>query len=179
MGRAGIGRTAQELARALAAELQEDEELALFGVALAGPRKLAPDVQWALETPRVRLARARFPNRLLSLLGRLGWMGVETFTGPLDFYLAADFVYPPLRSAGLVPLIFDLLFLREGAGYHSREFCERIGRRVAAALARSRAVIVPSRAVASDLERFFPDLAIPRRVIPLGKRPRPHDRSLP
>lgn len=169
LGCAGIGRTVQELTRALAPLLGERDELVLFGAAFRQPGdETRPDRAWIEAHPRIRLVQRRFPNRLLTGLGALGWMGVESLTGPLDLFLHTDFVYSPLLRTPAGMILYDLTFMQSERGYHSPSFCRTIARRVAQALARARGVIVPTRAVEEDLHRHFPGLDIPVKVIPLG-----------
>ena len=116
---------------------------------------------------RVRLIEGRLPNRVLTLLGRLGLTGADRFCGALDLFLYTDFVYPPLKRTPHALVLYDLLFLEE-ASRQSRAFRKRMTRRVTGVLKRARGVIVPSHAVADALGRAFPDFRGAVRVIPLG-----------
>ena len=167
-GGAGIGRCTREICRVLPGLLHPGEEAVLFGVAFKKPEPTLLQEDEFKASPNVRIVRGRFPNRILNLLGRMGLTGVENFTGKLDLFLYTDFIYPPLKSTPSCMMLYDLLFMREESGFHSVAFCRSLKRRVGAALARARGVVVPSRSVREDLERFFPDARLPVRVIPMG-----------
>jgi glycosyltransferase involved in cell wall biosynthesis len=167
-GGAGIGRCTREICRALPGLLHPGEEAVLFGVAFKKPEQaLIRDIDFK-ASPNVKIVRGRFPNRILNLLGRMGLTGLENFTGKLDLFLYTDFVYPSLKSTPSCMMLYDLLFMREESGFHSIAFCRSLQKRVGAALARARGVVVPSRAVQEDLERYFPEARLPVRVIPMG-----------
>jgi len=81
LGKAGIGRTARELGRAMVPLLRPEDELILFAVSFRQPEKSGPPgLEWIGSSPRVKLVQRRFPNKLLAGLGRWGLMGVESFT---------------------------------------------------------------------------------------------------
>ena len=167
-GRAGIGRATRELCRAMAPLLERGEGMVLFGTALRKPdADLLDHGRYATFT-NVRVVGGRFPNRLLHLLGRLGLMGIERFTGPMDLFLYTDYVYSPLRSTPHALFLYDLLFMDEGSGFHCPECCRRLKARVGEALAGARGVAVPSEAVREDLARYFPGFRNPVGVVPLG-----------
>jgi len=154
LSRTGIGRYTREITAAMAAQLAAGEELHLFGVSMAradavtGPPPERPPAGAVL-------ARKRFPGRLLHLLGRLGVMGVETFTGPLDVFLYSDLVYPPLKRAAHCVTIHDLAFLRSES-FHEKGFGRTVWKRMQPVLESAAGVIVPSQATAGDLERHAP-----------------------
>lgn len=166
---AGIGRYTREICRAMAPLLRADEELVLYGSSMAPVRMPADELRFFSEHPSIRLNRIRFPNRILNLLGRISPISLEMFTGKLDLFLYSDFVYPKVGSKTLrVMMLFDLLFMDRGAGYHSHEFCETMATRVERALKKADTIIVPSDAVRDDLNHYFPDIASRVSVIPLG-----------
>lgn len=167
-GRTGIGRTTRELCRAMAPLLERGEGMVLFGTAFRRPDADLLDHGRFATFTNVKVTAGRFPNRVLHLLGRMGLMGIERFTGPLDLFLYTDFVYTPLRSTPHVLFLYDLLFMDEGSGFHRPACCRRLATRVEAALARARGAVVPSQAVREDLERRFPGFRGPTAVVPLA-----------
>jgi len=169
LGGAGIARYVREMCRAMPPLLGSGDELVLFSVAFARHKHLLMDTAPFEEHPRVKIIRFRFPNRILHALGRLGFSGVEMFTGKLDMFLYTDFVYPPLKKARSALVLYDLLFMHE-CGFHGPAFCRRMTKRVSRAMKAASGLIVPTRAVLDDIKRFFPELDIPVKVIPMAGR---------
>jgi|GEM_PF-408325 len=167
LSRAGIGRYTREITTALADHLADGDELRLFGASLARPDRLALEAGFAQRGPAVRLVSRRFPGRLLHFLGRLGLMGVETLTGPLDVFLYTDLVYPPLRRTACVVVIHDLAFLRSSS-FHESGFGAKVWCRMQPVLRRARSIIVPSPATAEDLRGYAPFCAERVEVVPHG-----------
>jgi glycosyltransferase involved in cell wall biosynthesis len=167
LSRTGIGRHTREITAAMAEQLGVDEELSLFGVSLASGSARLPRFENGPERGRTLLVRRRFPARLLHILGRLGLMGVETFTGPLDLFLYTDVVYPPLKGARHVVTVYDLAFLRSGQ-FHGKGFARVLWKRMEPVLDSAAAILVPSPATADDVRTFAPACAGKVRLVPLG-----------
>jgi glycosyltransferase involved in cell wall biosynthesis len=156
LSRAGIGRAARELARALAR--RDDVEVHLFAHSLAPARTGGP------LPPRARLHRWPIPGRSLRWLARLG-LGADRLAGRVPVLHWTDYVQPPVMRAATVLTVHDLAFVRE-PGWHGASAAE-LRARTANAIAVCRAVVVPSAATAADVRAFAPS-APPVHVVPFG-----------
>lgn len=166
LSRSGIGRYAREITAAMDAQLGDGEELRLFAACHAAGDRLFADAPGGLSARSV-LARRRFPARLLQLLGRLGIMSAESFTGPVGAYLHTDLVFAPVRAAPQCVMVHDLAFMRSD-GYHRLGFGRAVWKRMAPVLDAAAAILAPSPATALDLRRHAPAAAARAVVIPHG-----------
>lgn len=106
--RAGIGRYARELVRALA-RLDHDNHYTLFMPQDAHPELVAFD--WPAN---FRLCRAPIPERALVALWHRARVSlpVEVFTGGVDIFYSPDFLLPPARVHKTVVTVHDLSYVR-------------------------------------------------------------------
>ncbi len=145
--RAGIGRYARGLVRALAQLDRENEYLLL----VAGgpkeestfppnfkPRYLPLSPHWATTLWQ----RLRVP------------LPADLFTGPLDLFHSPDYVLPPLRGGKRVLTIHDLSFLRypEGADPRLRWYLPKA---VPRSIAQADLVLADSRNTGNDLTELL------------------------
>ena len=104
---AGIGRYADELLRALVAIDAADEFQVLYN--LMGPgERLEPPLD-SLRAHPVGLPAK--PWRMSVLLAELGHVPMDRWLPRCDIFHATDHLLPPLRKAGSVFTIHDLIFL--------------------------------------------------------------------
>jgi len=166
-GPCGITRYSLELARAL---LAADERivLLLYAATRGRPGLAAATLPADLvRHPRVRLFAPFLPAKLVNRLARLPGFRTELFTGALDVFHHTNLVYVKEWRCAEVVTIHDLAF-EESRAFHDADFHDWVKERVQAAIARARAVIVPSAATRADLiARWRID---PARitVVPLG-----------
>ncbi len=106
--RAGIGRYARELIRALA-RLDRANAYVLFVPQDAHPDLLAYD--WP---DNFTIRRAPIPERLLVALWHRAHipLPVEAFTGGVDIFYSPDFLLPPTRARRTVVTVHDLSYVR-------------------------------------------------------------------
>jgi glycosyltransferase involved in cell wall biosynthesis len=139
----GVGRYTMELGRALEARAVE---LVRYAVALRGSSDGIA-------------ARWRVPARVAqSAWRRLGWPSLEALVGAVDLVHATNFVLPSVARTPGVVTVHDLSFFREDTfpgGERLRELVPWSARRAAA-------VLVPSRAIAAEVEAR---LEVPRERI--------------
>jgi glycosyltransferase involved in cell wall biosynthesis len=104
--RTGIGRYASQLLRSLAA-VDNENEYVLFYNAAKGP--LPSDLP---TKKNMKIVSANIPNKALNILwAYTPYPKVESFVGPIDVFHAPNFQMPPLKNAGGVLTIHDLVFL--------------------------------------------------------------------
>jgi glycosyltransferase involved in cell wall biosynthesis len=139
----GVGRYTRELGRALEARAVE---LVRYAVALRGSSDGIA-------------ARWRVPARVAqSAWRRLGWPSLEALVGAVDLVHATNFVLPSVARTPGVVTVHDLSFFRDDTfpgGERLRELVPWSARRAAA-------VLVPSRAIAGEVEAR---LEVPRERI--------------
>ncbi len=133
----GVGRYTRELAGALEAA---GVDIARYAVSLRGRAGSEPDV-----------ARLRLPARLVQSAWRRTGPSVARLVGDVDVVHATNFVLPALGRLPGVVTVHDLSFLRDdtfpGGG--------RLRTLVPWSLARAARVLVPTRAVGSELSYRF------------------------
>ena len=159
--RTGIGRYTADLVQALSSG---PDELVATAFTLRG--------RGGLAVPAGVRVRARpVPARLLhEAWARTDLPPVELLTGPLDVFHATNFVLPPSRAPGVVT-VHDLAFLRHTATVAAAS--ARYRALVPRSVRRARVVVVPSRAVAEQLQdAYAAELGgTPVRVVPHGVDP--------
>ncbi len=99
----------------------------------------------------VRSAPCWVPGPLAGLcFDYLRWPTVETFLGPVDAYLATNFILPPCRDAVGAAYLHDLGPLVMPQHYRPRQRA-RFERRVRSCCRSARVLMTPTRAVADEL----------------------------
>jgi glycosyltransferase involved in cell wall biosynthesis len=169
--RTGVGRYTASLLAALAELRDEDgdpDALVATAFTLRGRlHDLAPGV-----AVRARPAPARV---LQAAWSRTELPPVEWLAGRLDVFHATNFVLPPARRAAGVVTVHDLAFLHltgtvSAASARYRDLVPR-------SLARARAVVTPSEAVARQVREAYaprvPVVAVPHGVDPAWAHARP------
>ena len=106
--RAGIGRYARELVRALA-RFDQDNQYVLFV-----PRDAHDDLVRFAWPPNFSIRRAPLTERYLAALWHRARvpLPVETFTGPVDVFYSPDFLLPPTRARRKIVTVHDLSYVR-------------------------------------------------------------------
>lgn len=147
--RTGVGHYAANIVRHLPGAAPDDEIVAWYldvrGVVRRGPR--FPGVA------RLTERASRFPTRLFQPFSwRTGFPRVEWLAGRADALLATNFLPPPTRLPGVVPVVHDLAFdlFPETAPHVD----DRWRSRFAGWLEHALRVIVPSTATRDDLVRL-------------------------
>jgi glycosyltransferase involved in cell wall biosynthesis len=108
-------------------------------------------IGWNGTTPR-GVAHRRLPNPIVQRAWPvLGWPSIFGLTGPVDLVHGTEFVLPPLRRVPGVVTIHDLSYLRDDAFPGAR----RLQKLVPWSIKRAARVLVPSTAVAAELERAY------------------------
>jgi glycosyltransferase involved in cell wall biosynthesis len=94
----------------------------------------------------------RLPNPIVHRTWRfLGVPGVRRLTGPVDLFHGTEFVLPPLAGTPGIVTVHDLSYRRDD----SFAGAFRLAQMVPWTLARARRVIVPSHAIARELESHY------------------------
>jgi glycosyltransferase involved in cell wall biosynthesis len=147
--RTGVGQYAANIVRHLPGAAPDDEIVAWYldvrGVVQRGPR--FPGVA------RLTEHASRLPARLFQPFSRRTDLPrVEWLAGSFDALLATNFLPPPTRIPGIVPVVHDLAFdlYPETAPHVDRRWRERFARQ----LDRAARVIVPSGATRDDLVKL-------------------------
>ena len=147
--RTGVGQYAASIVRHLPAAAPDDEIVAWYldirGVVRRGPR--FPGVA------RLTERATRLPTRVFQPFSwRTGFPRVEWLAGRADALLATNFIPPPTRIAGVVPVVHDLAFdlFPETAPHVDRTWRDRF----VGWLGRAPRVIVPSVATRDDLVKL-------------------------
>jgi len=148
-GPCGIGRYATELARALL-ELPQAPGLLLYGASSSGAATRARLPDALLAHPRARLFAPRLPARLVAALARVPGFRLELLTGPLRLFHHTDLVFLKGLRAPEVVTVHDLAF-DLSRDFHDAGFHSTVRARMETAIARARAVIVPSVTTRDDL----------------------------
>jgi glycosyltransferase involved in cell wall biosynthesis len=160
--RTGIGRYVEHLCAELAGMDNVDLRVAALSLRRRAPLRDLPGGAHLVHRP--------VPARLLHRAWTRGdWPRAELLTGRADIVHGTNFVLPPPRRAAGVVTVHDLAFLRypdlvDAASLTYRELVPR-------AVRTARAVLVPSRAVADELNEAY---ALPHgrvHVTPLGVDP--------
>jgi glycosyltransferase involved in cell wall biosynthesis len=147
--RTGVGHYAANVVRHLPGAAPDDEIVAWYldvrGVVRRGPR--FPGVA------RLTERATRLPTRFFQPFSwRTGLPRVEWLAGRSDAILASNFLPPPTRISGVVPVVHDLAFdlYPETAPHVDRRWRERFARQLESAPR----VIVPSGATRDDLVKL-------------------------
>ncbi|MDE3087958.1 MAG: glycosyltransferase family 4 protein [Chloroflexota bacterium] len=106
--RAGIGRYARELIRALA-RIDQTNAYVLFV-----PRDAHDDLLQYDWPPNFSIQRAPLSERTLAALWHRARvpLWVETFTGAVDLFYSPDFLLPPTRARRTMVTVHDLSYVR-------------------------------------------------------------------
>ena len=123
-----------------------------------------------------RIAPCWVPGPLAGLcFDYLRWPTVETFLGPVDAYLATNFILPPCREAVGAAYLHDLGPLVMPQHYRPRQRA-RFERRIRSCCRSARVLMTPTRAVADEIVEL--GLAPPERVVvvPPGSPQEPVER---
>ena len=143
--RAGYGRAAEALLRALLAA-DRSNEYVLHGWSLS----LDDETIRSFERPGVRITTSHIPGQIKRLYwNTLRTPSLQTFTGPFDIFHAAEPLLPPVGNAAAIATLYDLAYLR-----HPEFFMAGVrgwDRFVRRNLESARAVIVPSESTRCDL----------------------------
>lgn len=147
--RTGIGQYAASIVRHLPVAAPDDEIVAWYldvrGVVRRGHR--FPGVA------RLTERATRLPTRVFQPISwRTGFPRVEWLAGSADALLATNFLPPPTRIRGVVPVVHDLAFdlFPETAPHIDRRWRARFSDR----MGRAARVIVPSAATRDDLVKM-------------------------
>jgi glycosyltransferase involved in cell wall biosynthesis len=149
-GHAGIGRYAEELARALL-DACKDVDVRLF---YTDPLRRVPLPP--LDTlPRRTLPLSNRPWRLSVLLGNWLHVSMDRVVGEADVFHATDHLLPPLRATRSVFTVYDLTVFEQPATHSclNRWFTRLMLPRF---LRAADAVIAVSRSTQDDLARHYP-----------------------
>jgi glycosyltransferase involved in cell wall biosynthesis len=162
----GIGRYQVELARALL-DLPDGPRLLLYAASRRGARGAAKLPAALVGHPRAKLFAPRLPAKLVALLARLPGFSTERLTGPLDLFHHSDLIFLKGFRGPEVVTAHDLAF-EISRDFHDPGFTDRVGERLRGAIARARAVIVPSEATRDELTTRWQVEPAKIAVIPLG-----------
>ncbi|WP_222194117.1 glycosyltransferase family 4 protein [Modestobacter italicus] len=161
--RTGVGRYVDGLTRALSPiATTAGDRLALTAFTLRGGGALP-----ALTPPGVAVHSRPVPARLLrGLWSRAEWPPVGLLSGATDVFHATNFVLPPTGRARGVLTVHDLTYLhhRDAVDPTSAAYRELVPR----SLRRVAQVVVPSAAVAAELQEAYQLPADRVTVTPLG-----------
>lgn len=163
--RSGIGRYTSNLVRHLP-ETDPDLSVSLFSVfweqhadRIAAARLPKSD--------RVHMASARFPGRVLDLLGKFTPLSVETWAHELDVFHFTDYVLPPVKTKATVCTIFDTSYLRTEP-FHTEKNARQLATVAKSLVDRSRIVLTVSETTKKDILEHY---KVPEErivVTPLG-----------
>jgi len=164
-GRAGLGRYAESLARALAA--LAPERLALFYNRGGDTRPLA-----GLEAIPTRSLRAGYkPWRMAVWLGQLARLGFDGLLPGAELYHATEHLLMPLRQVPTVLTVHDLIFQRFPE-HHKRLNYWYLSAAMPLYCRRASAIIAVSQATRQDLVQFYN--VDPARVSVVHEAAAPH-----
>lgn len=106
--RAGIGRYARELIRALA-RLDQTNRYTLFV-----PRDAHDELLNNPWAPNFAIKRGPFTERLFAAMWHRARvpLPIETFTGAVDVFYSPDFLLPPTRAKRTIVTVHDLSYVR-------------------------------------------------------------------
>jgi glycosyltransferase involved in cell wall biosynthesis len=165
--RAGIGRYARELIRALA-RVDHTNRYVLFV-----PRDAYPDLipfDWA---PNFSIRRAPLTERYLAALWHRARVPfpIEIFIGAVDVFYSPDFLLPPTFAARQVVTVHDLSYVRVPECFPA-PLLNYLNRAVPPSLARATMILADAASTQRDLIEVY---GIPRekiRVLYSGVEPR-------
>jgi glycosyltransferase involved in cell wall biosynthesis len=147
-GRAGLGRYAESLARALVQE--HPERFAFFYNRERGTSPLA-----GLESVPTRTVRARYkPWRMAVWLGQFLGLGFERLVPEAELYHATEHLLLPLRQVPTVLTVHDLIY-HLFPEYHKPLNYWFLNRAMPLFVQRARAVIAVSESTRRDLIRCY------------------------
>src|SRR5574342_1279803 len=106
--RAGIGRYARELIRALA-QLDHANHYSLFV-----PRDAHEELLNYPWSSNFAIKRGPLTERLFAAMWHRARipLPIETFTGPVDVFYSPDFLLPPTRARRAIVTVHDLSYVR-------------------------------------------------------------------
>lgn len=166
-GPCGITRYSIELARALL-DADERVELLLYAASRGLPGRAARLLPRDLVThPRARLFAPFLPAKIVNWLAKAKSFRTELLTGPIDLFHHTNLVYLKGWRCAEVATIHDLAF-EESREFHDADFHDWVVERVKAALARAKAIVVPSEATRADLIARWGEDPARIHVVPLG-----------
>ena len=148
--RAGIGRYARELIRALA-RLDRDNRYVLFV-----PRDAHDELLRFDWSPNFQIVRAPLTERYLAAL----WhkfrvpLFVEAFTGRVDVFYSPDFLLPPTRARRTLVTIHDLSYVRVPECFPA-PLLAYLNRAVPRALARADLVLADADSTRRDVNDVY------------------------
>jgi glycosyltransferase involved in cell wall biosynthesis len=132
----GIGRYTRELAAALESF---EVDLKPYVVSMSAPRRSAA-ARWHLPAKVVQFGWRK-----------LNFPAIERLVGDVEVVHGTSFVLPPARRAGGVVTVHDLTFSRDDGFTRSK----RLAAIVPWSVRRAAAVLVPTRAVASEVAELY------------------------
>jgi glycosyltransferase involved in cell wall biosynthesis len=161
-GHAGIGRYAEEMARALV-ELGSDDDLQLFYTD-TGQRTPKPPLD---RLPRRVLPWPNKPWRLIVLLHTFLRLRMDRWLGGVDIFHATDHLLPPLGRTGSVLTVYDLTFITQPETHRAlnRSFTTLMMPRF---LRAADAVVAISESTRRDIERYYPFAGLRTSVVHMG-----------
>ncbi len=162
----GIGRYGVELAGALL-ELEDSPKVVLYAASRRGAAGAARLPAALRSHQNARLFAPWLPAKLVAALARVPGFRTELITGRLDLFHHTDLIYVKGFRCPEVVTVHDLAFERSRE-FHDPGFHKRVRERMQAAIARARAVVVPSTATRADLIELWRVDPAKVSVIPLG-----------
>ena len=161
--RAGIGRYAQELTRALSADIQIQNYEVFYNQPPAATPLLDPNLA---TVPRHVVPWSNKGWRLRVLLAQYFGYPQDGLFGEADLFHATDHLLPNLRHTAGVFSLHDLTFLTTETHTTLNKLFLRLAMR--RFLARADAIIVPSESTKRDALRYYGLRAAKMSVIPYG-----------
>ena len=158
--RAGIGRYARELIRALS-RADRDNEYILFV-----PRDADDELLRYAWPPNFSIRRAPLNERWLAALWhRARWpLYIETFIGTVDVFYSPDFLLPPTRARRALVTIHDLSYVRVPECFPA-PLLHYLNRAVPRALARADLMLADAASTQRDLMDVYRVPAAKIRVL--------------
>jgi len=165
--RAGIGRYARELIRALA-RLDHTHRYVLFV-----PRDAYPDLMPFDWAPNFSIRRAPLTERYLAALWHRARvpLPIETFIGAVDVFYSPDFLLPPTRAARKLVTVHDLSYVRVPECFPT-PLLNYLNRAVPPSLARADVVLADAASSQRDLVEVYGTPREKIRVLYSGVEPR-------
>jgi len=76
-------------------------------------RSVPPSVQIFSKNPNVMLKTFKFPPVALNLMwNNLHMFSIETFIGPVDWFITSDWTEPPTKKAKKATILYDLIIYK-------------------------------------------------------------------
>jgi glycosyltransferase involved in cell wall biosynthesis len=148
--RAGIGRYARELVRALA-RIDHDNRYVLFI-----PRDAHDDLVDLAWPDNFSIHRAPLTERYLAALWHRARvpLPVETFTGKVDVFYSPDFLLPPTRARSRIVTVHDLSYVRMPECFPA-PLLNYLNRSVPLSVARADLVLADAASTQRDLAELY------------------------